>query len=229
MKGKIKHIIVAIDGPAGVGKTTVAKKVADELGIYHIDTGAMYRALALVATKKGVDVSDEDRVKKMLIDIKLDYIPLKDRFELYINGDEVSDRIRTKNITKASSDISVYKSVREYMVSLQRELGEKYDVVMEGRDIGTVVFPNAKVKIFLTASLLERTRRRMKQDGIFYSALEFKKNMDDIKKRDENDAKRAFAPLRPAPDAKIIDTTCLSFDEVVNIVIEGVKRVWDIS
>jgi cytidylate kinase len=228
MKKSKKHLVIAIDGPAGSGKTTVAMEVTRKLGIYHIDTGAMYRALALVAIKKGIDISDENSVKKMLDDVKLEYIPEKDGYELYLDGDEVSDKIRTKKVTKASSDISVHASVREYMVPIQRKLGGKYDIVMEGRDIGTVVFPDAQVKVYLTASLLERTRRRMKQDGISYSPTGFKKTMDDIEERDENDSNRAFAPLRPARDAKIIDTTCLSFDDVVNMVTEEVRRAWDV-
>jgi len=224
-----KHIVVAIDGPAGAGKTTVAMEIAKKLGIYHIDTGAMYRALALVAINKGINISDENSVKKMLEDVKLEYITKKDGFELYIDRDDVTDKIRTKKVTKASSDIAIHASVREYMVFYQRRFRDKYDIVMEGRDIGTFVFPDAQVKIYLIASLLERTRRRMKQDGIIYSPVEFKRIMDEIERRDENDSKRTFAPLRPAPDAKIIDTTCLSFDEVVNLVAEEVERVWDIS
>ncbi|OQX90769.1 MAG: cytidylate kinase [Candidatus Coatesbacteria bacterium 4484_99] len=222
-----EHLVVAIDGPAGVGKTTVAGAVADKLSIYHIDTGAMYRALALKAIDEGIDCLREDSLDEIIEDVVIEYIPQRGGYKVLVDSVDVTDRLRTPEVTRASSDIAVHRSVREFMVSLQRGIGERYDITMEGRDIGTVVFPNAQVKIFLTASSIERTRRRMIQDNISYNPTEFLRVMNEIEARDLNDSQRIFAPLRPASDAKIIDTTCLTASEVVGIVIEEVRRNWD--
>jgi len=218
------RLIIAIDGPAGAGKTTVAKSVAQKLGIYHLDSGAMYRAVALAGIREGVNPKDARQVAALVSRIKLVYIPLPSGYELFLNGEEVSEQLRSAPVTRVSSQIAVHTQVRQYLVSLQRELGRKYDLVMEGRDIGSFVFPDAKYKFYLDADIEERARRKLIQDRLALTEENLTKAMKAISQRDGRDSTRDLAPLVVPEDAYIIDSTYLNIDQVVEKIFEVVKR-----
>ena len=204
---------IAIDGPAGAGKSSIAKAVAAKMGIVYIDTGAMYRAIGLAALRRGIDPKDADEVTAILPEIDITISHDSDGQRIFLCGDDVSDEIRTPEVSVAASDVAVCAAVREKLLELQRGLAEKSDVIMDGRDIGTHVLPNADIKIFLTASVEERAMRRyreLKEKGTECSFEEVKRDMEY---RDKNDSSRAAAPLRPAEDAVRLDTTQLDFDE----------------
>jgi cytidylate kinase len=218
------RLIIAIDGPAGAGKTTVAKSVAQKLGIYHLDSGAMYRAVALAGIREGVNPKDARQVAALVSRIKLVYIPLPSGYELFLNGEEVSEQLRSAPVTRVSSQIAVHTQVRQYLVNLQRELGSKYDLVMEGRDIGSVVFPDANYKFYLDADIEERARRKLIQDRLALTEENLTKAMKVITQRDRRDSTRDLAPLVVPEDAYIIDSTYLNIDQVVEKIFEVVKR-----
>lgn len=208
---------IAIDGPAGAGKSTIAKEVAKRLGCIYADTGALYRAIALYVISKGVSASDRENVPGLLNGIKLEL-----RFEgglqkVYLNGVDVSDVIRTPEISAGASDVSAIPQVRAFLLDLQRNIARTQNVVMDGRDIGTVVLPDAQVKIFLTASLEERAKRRWLQLGKKHS---YEQILEDIKTRDSNDSNRDAAPLKAADDAVILDSTDMSQLEVAEKILE---------
>ena len=205
----------AIDGPAGAGKSTIAKLLAAKLGILYLDTGAMYRAVGLKALNTGVNISDASAVEKMLADTEIDVRQEDGVQHIYLDGDDVSAAIRENRVSKAASDISAVPCVRYKMVELQREIASKCDTVLDGRDIGTFVLPNAEHKIFLTASADERARRRYTELKAKGSVLTFEQIKEDIVKRDYNDSHRALAPLKKADDATEVDTTSMTIDEVV--------------
>ncbi len=206
---------IAIDGPAGAGKSTIAKLLAAKLGILYLDTGAMYRAVGLKALNTGVNISDASAVEKMLADTEIDVRQEDGVQHIYLDGDDVSAAIRENRVSKAASDISAVPCVRYKMVELQREIASKCDTVLDGRDIGTFVLPNAEHKIFLTASADERARRRYTELKAKGSVLTFEQIKEDIVKRDYNDSHRALAPLKKADDATEVDTTSMTIDEVV--------------
>lgn len=206
---------IAIDGPAGAGKSTIAKLLAAKLGILYLDTGAMYRAVGLKALNTGVNISDASAVEKMLADTEIDVRQKNGVQHIYLDGDDVSAAIRENRVSKAASDISAVPCVRYKMVELQREIASKCDTVLDGRDIGTFVLPNAEHKIFLTASADERARRRYTELKAKGSVLTFEQIKEDIEKRDYNDSHRALAPLKKADDATEVDTTSMTIDEVV--------------
>lgn len=206
---------IAIDGPAGAGKSTIAKLLAAKLGILYLDTGAMYRAVALKALNTGVAISDDAAVEKILIDTKIDVKQENGVQHVYLDGKDVSTDIRENRVSKAASDISAVPCVRYKMVELQREIAAKCDTVLDGRDIGTFVLPNAEHKIFLTADAEERAKRRYAELKAKGSVLTFEQIKDDIIKRDYNDSHRALAPLKKADDATEVDTTSMTIDEVV--------------
>lgn len=206
---------IAIDGPAGAGKSTIAKLLAAKLGILYLDTGAMYRAVGLKALNTGVDISDAAAVEKMLAGTKIDVRQENGVQHVYLDGNDVSTAIRENRVSKAASDISAVPCVRYKMVELQREIASKCDTVLDGRDIGTFVLPNAEHKIFLTASAEERAKRRYTELKAKGSDLTLEQIKDDIVKRDYNDSHRALAPLKKADDATEIDTTSMTIDEVV--------------
>lgn len=206
------RLIVAIDGPAGAGKSTVAARLAAKFGLLNLESGAMYRAFALKALEKGV-ASDNDAALEQLAavtSIALEPTPSGNR--VLLDGTDVTARVRDAAVTKAASQVSVHPAVRRWMVELQRGLGEKGGIVMEGRDIGTVVFPHADIKIFLDASPEARGERRYEQSGKRASAAVILK---EIRERDERDRSREQSPLKPAPDAVVIDSTHLTLEEVV--------------
>ena len=193
---------IAIDGPSGSGKSSVAKAVAKRLGLLHLDTGGMYRTLGYKVIKDGLNLENIEEVLKNL-DLKI----VNKKF--FLDGEDVSEKIRSNEVSKIASKVSSIKSVREYMVNLQREISSNNDVILDGRDIGTVVFPNAEVKIYLTASPEVRANRRYLEDG----SLSYEKILEDILKRDYDDSHREHSPLKVADGAKIIDTDNLSFEE----------------
>jgi cytidylate kinase len=212
-------IVVAIDGPAGAGKSTVAKAVARRLHYIHIDTGAMYRALTYKLLSTGVDFSSEEQVKKAITQYQIDMIYDGDALRVLVNGEDVTAHIRDVAVTAAVATVSGYKAVRELLVTEQRRLAQRGGVVMDGRDIGSVVFPKAEVKVFLTAQLVERARRRqieLADKGILRDQTNI---AEEIATRDEADRHRPVSPLVQAPDAVLIDTTALSLDAVIERVL----------
>ena len=221
-------MIVAIDGPAGSGKSTTARRVADRLGWLYLDTGAMYRAVGLAFRDQGLPFTD-DAAAALLpgLDVRLQTGP--DGLRVALNGDDVTQRIRTPEASDGASRVSALAPVREAMVALQRRVARDYQadgggVVIEGRDIGTVVFPDADVKFFLVADLDARARRRLDQAGPDGGAQSFETVRAEIAERDRRDQDRALAPLRAAPDAETLDTTALSIDEQVERVLAAVRQ-----
>jgi len=223
MKGK-KKIIIAIDGPAASGKSTTAREVAKRLGYLYIDTGAMYRALTLEVLNKDIAVSDEETIVQLAGDIEIKLTAGDGEPLTFLNGVDVSEEIRLPKVTKVISTISAYKEIRHIMKVKQRELAKHGGVVMDGRDIGTVVLPHADVKIYMQASVEERTRRRVKElmaKGIEVDPDKIKK---EIIRRDALDSSRDIAPLKPAADAYIIDTSNMSINHQVNKVLKIIKK-----
>ena len=215
-----KRVIVAIDGPAGVGKSTLAKRVADKLGFVYINTGAMYRAVALWALRLGVATSDMHRLEQLAKGASIELLPGEEN-RVLLNGEDVTAAIRELKVSQAASQISVVPAVRRALLQVQRDAAKRNSVVMEGRDIGTVVFPEAQVKIFLDADPIERAKRRALEmhghDGEVESIAK------ELHKRDQRDRTRSEAPLMQAPDAQLVDTTGLSLDEVEEIVLRLVR------
>lgn len=213
-------MIIAIDGPSGAGKSTVAKAVAKKLGFSCLDTGAMYRAVAWQALQNGVALDDDAALGEIArtYDIEFGHVegdPVPKR--VFIGGAEVTDAIRTAEIDKAVSSTSAAPSVRAALVDQQRRIGNAGDYVVEGRDIGTVVFPNAEVKVFLTASDEERAHRRVRQNvdrGI--GSIDYDEVLADLRRRDEHDSNRATSPLRPAEDAVHLDSTGTYIEDVID-------------
>lgn len=208
-------INIAIDGPAGAGKSTIAKAVAKDLGIIYLDTGAMYRATAYLALQKGIDPKDEQKVSEMLEDLKMDIVYKDGDQRIILNGIDATPYLREHYMSKAASDISALPCVRYKMVDLQRDFASKNDVVLDGRDIGTFVLPNANCKFFLTASPEERAQRRMKDLEEKGEKVDYQTLLSDIIQRDYNDSHRKVAPLKQADDADFVDTTQMSVEDVV--------------
>ncbi len=220
MKSKL---IIAIDGPAGAGKSTVSRLLARRLGIPYINTGAMYRAVGVKAKKLGIPFSDNPQLREMLKNTDIRFVWDGEREKIYLDGEDVTDQLYTPDAGKAASDISTIPIVRESLVELQRRIGKREGGVLEGRDIGTVVFPDADFKFFITASVEERARRRWKElkaKGLDVSLDEI---IEDVKYRDKQDSTRAVAPLRKAEDAIEIDTTALTIDEVVEKILSYIE------
>jgi cytidylate kinase len=217
-----RKLIIAIDGPAGAGKSTIASRLARKLGYVNLESGAMYRALALKAIDRDVSFEDEAALVKFAQDSRIQLEPTIGGNRTLLDGRDVSSRIRERDVTEAASRVSVHPQVREVMVALQREMGASGSVVMEGRDIGTEVFPNADLKIFLDADPVVREQRRMEQQkikGEVAASL-----AADLRERDHRDRTRAASPLVAAADAVVIDSSSLSEDEVLARVEELVKR-----
>jgi len=218
----MKHYSIAIDGPAGAGKSTIAKRIAKHLNFIYVDTGAMYRALALYFIRNNISPDEKEKIKNACnnADITIEY--LNGEQQVILNGENVSHLIRTEEVGNMASAASVYPSVRLKLVELQRNLAKKANVVMDGRDIGTYVLPNADLKIYLTAGSSERARRRyleLKERGIAADISEIEK---DIIERDKRDMNRDFAPLRQAEDAILIDSSDMTIEEVNETIIKHV-------
>lgn len=203
-------MIIAVDGPSGSGKSSISKEIAKKLNIQYLDTGAMYRLLALYLEENSLEFSKE---------VLKDFDIKQSGETFYLNGVDVSKKIRTNDISKKASDISKIKEVREYMVDLQRKISKSHSVILDGRDISTVVFPNADFKIFLTASVEVRAKRRFLQD----KTLSYDKILEDIKKRDYQDMNRKNSPLRIARGATVIDTSQMTKEQVIQKIISLVK------
>jgi cytidylate kinase len=206
--------IIAIDGPAGAGKSTIARALAERLGFTYIDTGAMYRAIALAALRAGVE--DEASVEKLARAASIEFVPAA---RILIDGEDVSGLIRTAEVSAAASRVAAMGSVRAVLVEKQRRIGESGNVVMEGRDIGTVVFPHARVKVFLDADPIERVRRR----GGDLPNVPLEQLAAQIRERDERDSRRVQSPLVQAPDAVRLDSTALTTEQVLDAILELVR------
>lgn len=218
-----KTINIAIDGPAGAGKSTIAKFIAKKMDIIYLDTGAMYRAVALKALRQNINPCDETKVKPILKDIDID-IKYKDKEQqIYLNGEDVSKAIRQHHISQAASDISKIKEVRLFLVEMQRQIAKQNNVVMDGRDIGSFVLPNADYKFYLTASPETRAERRVKDLEQKGQIADYKDILKSIIFRDENDTKRDFAPLVKAEDAVLVDSTYLTIMQVCDKIMSYIK------
>jgi cytidylate kinase len=212
-----RRLIVAIDGPAGAGKSTVAGRVAAQFGLLNLETGAMYRAFALKALENEIAPDGAAALERLAAETSIGLEPTPSGNRVLLDGNDVTARVRGAAVTQAASQVSVHPAIRRWMVELQRKLGENGGVVMEGRDIGTVVFPDADIKIFLDASPEARGERRYEQSGKTAPAEAI---LREIRERDQRDRNRAQSPLRPAPDAVVIDSTDLTLEQVVDKVHE---------
>ena len=217
-------INVAIDGPAGAGKSTIARAAAKELGFIYVDTGALYRAVGVYCLRKGITTTDADGVGSVLGEIKVELKFIDGVQHVYLNGDDVSTEIRLPEASMAASNVSAIPSVRAFLFDLQRDIASKNNCIMDGRDIGTVVLPNAKVKIFLTADPEERAMRRFKELEEKGSKVTYQEVLDDLKVRDYNDSHREIAPLKPAEDSVIVNTTGYTLEESINKIIDTLKE-----
>lgn len=217
-------INVAIDGPAGAGKSTVAKGVAAKLGYIYVDTGALYRAVGVYALRKGVDTKDSDGVCAVLPEISVELKFIDGVQHVFLNGEDVSVEIRTPDASMAASNVSAIPSVRSFLFDLQRDIASKNDCIMDGRDIGTVVLPHAQVKIFLTADPEERAMRRYRELIVKDPDVKYEDVLADLKVRDYQDSHREIAPLKPAEDSVVYNTTGNSLEESVEKVIAIIKE-----
>ena len=216
-------LIVAIDGPSGAGKSTLAKKLAEKLGFIYLDTGAMYRALALKILRQEVDLTDEQKLAQLVNSTAVELQGDGAELRVILDGENVASEIRTPVVSQMASKASALKLVRDRMLELQRRLGERGSVVAEGRDIGTVVFPDAQVKIFLSASAAERARRRCAELRAAGQPVDLELTLREIEERDKRDSERALAPLRKAEDALMIDSSNSTADEVAASVLAEIR------
>lgn len=216
-----KRVIVAIDGPAGAGKSTLARRVADKMGFVYVNSGAVYRAVALWALRLGVELSDMHRLEQLAKEAKIELGSGSGR--VLLNGEDITEAIGEPRVSDAASKVSAVPGVRRALLSVQREIAGNNSVVMEGRDIGTVVFPDAQVKIFLDADPAERARRRALELQEHGRDLDEQAIARELARRDERDRKRTEAPLLQAPDAELVDTTGLTLDQVEEIVLRKVR------
>lgn len=217
--------VVAIDGPAGSGKGTITEIVGNKMNLTNIDTGAMYRCVTLDMIRKGVGLDEIDKINEILDNIEIDMKKDENGLVFYLNGEDVSSLIREKDVSSLVSQVSHIPEVRKAMVKLQREMGATKDVIMEGRDIGTNVFPNADVKIYLDATPEERANRRMKQNKEKGIEMSYEEVLENILFRDNNDKTSDVAPLRQAEDAHYIDSTNMTIDEVASEVMRIINEV----
>jgi cytidylate kinase len=218
-----RKMIVAIDGPSGAGKSTITKKLADRIGYINIDTGAMFRSVALLANRAGIGCDNDKALEELCKSMSIKFERTNGSCSIIVNGEDVSSKIRTPEISSLTSAISANMVVRDFLLKYQRKMAVDKGVVLEGRDIGTVVFPDADIKFYLTASVEERGRRRFMELQAEGEDVTLNQTIEAVKKRDEQDANRKYAPLRKADDAIVVDSTSLTFDEVVDK-IEGMIR-----
>ena len=220
-----EHKSIAVDGPSGAGKSTLAKLLAKELGFLYVDTGAIYRTVGLKAYREGVDPEDGAAVTALLPGLNIELKYGGDGLQhMYLDGEDVTDAIRQHEISRYTSCVSAIPAVRDFLLERQRELARTHDVIMDGRDIGTVVLPQADVKIFLTASVEDRARRRWEELNDRGTPKDFDELLEEIRQRDDNDSRRAAAPLRAAEDAVYLDTTGNTFERSREQILEIIKE-----
>ena len=214
---------IAIDGPAGAGKSSIARAAAAQLGFLYVDTGALYRTVALGALKQGLRAEDTEQIVALLPSLSVTMKFVDGEQRVFLNGEDVSEDIRLPEVSMAASTVSAIPEVRSFLFDLQQSMARENDVLMDGRDIGTVVLPDAQLKIFLTATAEERARRRFEQlkdkEGVTYEEV-----LEDLNRRDYQDTHRPVAPLKQAEDAVLLDTTNMSFDEVVEAILKLAKE-----
>nr|WP_313964170.1 (d)CMP kinase [uncultured Peptostreptococcus sp.] len=217
----MENLVIAIDGPAGAGKSTISKLIAKNLGINYIDTGAMYRAITYKCIKEDIDVNDIQRVVDLCSRTDVDFV---DNY-IYLDGQHLNEEIRTLQVSSRVSDVAKIPQVREFLLEKQREIGKRSDVILDGRDVGTHIFPDAKYKFFLNASAQERGRRRYQELIDKGQSVVLEEIIEDIKKRDYIDSTREVAPLVKADDAIEVDTTSMTIDQVVTYISDMVRRI----
>lgn len=217
-------MIIAIDGPSGAGKSTLAKRLAKELQFIYLDTGAMYRALALKVLRQGVDLADDARLEELIAETEIDLQESHGKLEVLLDGEDVAAQIRTPEVSQMASKVSALRVVRSRMLELQRMMGKRGSVVAEGRDIGTVIFPEAEVKVFLDASVGERARRRYDELKAAGRVVDLDETRREIEERDKRDSERDVAPLRKADDALTIDSSSVNADEVAARVLARIQN-----
>ncbi len=215
---------IALDGPAGAGKSTVAKAISKKLNIMYLDTGAMYRAVALHMLDNGITVKETEKVEEALKNIDLLVKYEEGMQKMYLKGEDVSLRIRENAVSKAASDFSALQPVRVFLVKMQQKTARQNDCILDGRDIGTCVLPDADFKFYLTADSSERARRRAKELEEKGQTVDVKKIQEEIEQRDYNDSHREFSPLRQAEDAVLVDSTHMTIEEVENFIINVIKE-----
>ena len=217
----MENLVIAIDGPAGAGKSTISKLIAKNLGNNYIDTGAMYRAITYKCIKEDIDVNDIQRVVDLCSRTDVDFV---DNY-IYLDGQRLNEEIRTLQVSSRVSDVAKIPQVREFLLEKQREIGKRSDVILDGRDVGTHIFPDAKYKFFLNASAQERGRRRYQELIDKGQSVALEEIIEDIKKRDYIDSTREVAPLVKADDAIEVDTTSMTIDQVVTYISDMVRRI----
>nr|WP_314770714.1 (d)CMP kinase [uncultured Peptostreptococcus sp.] len=217
----MENLVIAIDGPAGAGKSTISKLIAKNLGINYIDTGAMYRAITYKCIKEDIDVNDIQRVVDLCSRTDVDFV---DNY-IYLDGQRLNEEIRSLQVSSRVSDVAKIPQVREFLLEKQREIGKRSDVILDGRDVGTHIFPDAKYKFFLNASAQERGRRRYQELIDKGQSVVLEEIIEDIKKRDYIDSTREVAPLVKADDAIEVDTTSMTIDQVVTYISDMVRRI----
>lgn len=220
---------IAIDGPAGAGKSSIAKAVARRIGFVYVDTGALYRTVALYLLKKGIDCENLQAVRDALGDITVNMMHMEDGQHVFLCGEDVTDQIRTPEVSMMASKSSAIPDVRKFLFTLQTRMADRYNVIMDGRDIGTVVLPHAQVKIFLTASPEVRAKRRCLEFEEKGKQVDYTQVLEDIRQRDYQDSHRETAPLKPAADSVILDTSELCFDQVVEEFVRIVSEKIDLK
>lgn len=217
-------LIIAIDGPSAAGKSTLAKRLAKDLGLTYLDTGAMYRALALKVLREGTEITNDGNLGELIGRTAIDLVEAGGKLKVLLDGEDVSEAIRTPEVSQMASKTSALKTVRQWMLRLQRALGERGNVVAEGRDIGTVVFPDAEVKIYLDASLPERARRRVEELRKAGREVGLDETLREMGERDKRDSERDLAPLRKATDAIAIDSTSLDAEALAQKVMQRLRE-----
>ena len=217
-------INIAIDGPGGAGKSTIAKAAAKELGFIYVDTGALYRSVGLYALRKNVKTDSADEVIPLLSEIKVELKFIDGSQRVFLNGEDVSEEIRTPDASMAASNVSAIQAVRDFLFDLQRDIAKANDCLMDGRDIGTVVLPDAQVKIFLTASAEERAKRRYIQLTEKGQDVKYEDVLKELQERDYQDSHREIAPLKPADDSVIVDTTEINLEQSIDTVVNVIRE-----
>ncbi len=212
----MKRVNIAIDGPSGAGKSSLAKNIAKHFGYIYVDTGALYRGIGYFMISEGIDPADTDRVKDKLREIELSFRHIDGVQHVFVNGCDVTDKIRTKEVSMAASTVSAIPEVRNFLLDCQRNIASEYDIVMDGRDVGTVILPDADVKIFLTASAEDRALRRHEEQLASGMPSDYEETLRLIEQRDRQDSTRAAAPLKKAEDAVILDNSGFRQEDTLN-------------